>query len=120
MRVSLPIFAVTIMLAFSACSKHSYKIASGTPNCVYDEIKNNRENSDWMIGSVEEYQFQNKLVYAFQPDEKRIADGATVIKDSDCKILCHVGGFGGPSINLCNGENFFQAAVLKRVIWKKY
>ena len=72
-----------------------------------------------MIGRVEEYQFQNKLVYAFQPDEKKIADGATTIKDSDCNTICHIGGFGGPSVNRCNGENFFQLAVLKRTVWKK-
>jgi len=72
-----------------------------------------------MIGRVEEYLFQGKLVYAFQPDETKIADGSTTVKDADCNILCHIGGFGGPSVNLCNGENFFQLAVLKRTIWKK-
>lgn len=111
--------AFSIVLIFSACNKYNYKIASDIPGCIHDEIKNNQDNSNWMIGSVEEYQFQNKLVYAFQPDVKRIADGATIIKDANCSILCHVGGFGGPSVNLCNGENFFQSAVLKRVVWKK-
>ena len=111
--------AFGMLLIFATCRKSSYGIASDTPRCIYDEIAYNQNNEDWMTGSVEEYQFQNKLVYAFQPDEKKIADGATTIKDADCNTICHVGGFGGPSINLCNGGNFFQLAVLKRTIWKK-
>jgi hypothetical protein len=108
-----------IPLIFATCRKSSYGIAADAPRCIYDEITQNQNNENWMIGSVEEYQFQNKTVYAFQPDEKKIADGATVIKDAGCNTICHVGGFGGPSVNLCNGENFFQLAVLKRTIWKK-
>jgi len=106
-------------LIFATCRKSAHGIASDTPRCIYDEIANNQKNDNWMVGSVEEYLFQNKMVYAFQPDEKKIADGATTVKDANCNTLCHVGGFGGPSINLCNGENFFQLAVLQRTIWKK-
>lgn len=113
------IIAFCILSILSISCKSSREIAAGTPRCIYNEIAHNQNNKDWMIGRVEEYQFQNKLVYAFQPDEKSIADGATTIKDADCNILCHVGGFGGPSVNLCNGENFFKTAVLKRTIWKK-
>jgi hypothetical protein len=111
--------AFGMLLIFATCRKSSDGVASGTPRCVHDEITDNQTNEDWMIGSVEEYLFQNKLVYAFQPDETKIADGATTIKDEHCNTICSVGGFGGPSINLCNGENFFQLAVLKRTIWKK-
>jgi len=107
------------MLILSTSCKTGYGIAAGVPRCIHDEIVHNQSNKDWMTGRVEEYQFQNNLVYAFQPDEKKIADGATTIKDADCNIICHVGGFGGPSVNLCNGENFFKLAVLKRTIWKK-
>jgi len=111
--------AFSMLLIFATCRKSGDRIASGTPRCVHDEIANNQTNEDWMIGRVEEYLFQNKLVYAFQPDETKIADGATTIKDEHCNTICQVGGFGGPSINLCNGENFFHLAVLKRTIWKK-
>ena len=106
-------------MIFTTSCKSSYGISSGTPRCIYDEIANNQKKDDWMIGRVEEYQFQDKLVYAFQPDEKKIADGATTIKDANCATLCNIGGFGGPSVNLCNGENFFRLAVLKRIIWQK-
>lgn len=72
-----------------------------------------------MVGSVKEYEFQGKLVYAFEPDTRRIADGSTTIKDAGCKTLCNVGGFGGMAINQCNGGNFFKEAVYKRPIWEK-
>ena len=117
----MKIFSLFILLSAclsSACNKYN-KTASDIPSCIRDEIKVSRNDPDWMVGSVEEYQFQNKLVYAFQPDEKRVKDGATVVKDANCTLLCHIGGFGGPSVNLCNGENFFKLAVLKRAIWKK-
>ena len=110
---------VSLLMIFATSCKSSYGISPGTPRCISDEIANNQKKDDWMIGRVEEYQFQGKLVYAFQPDEKKIADGATTIKDANCTTLCNIGGFGGPSVNLCNGENFFQFAELKRIIWKK-
>jgi len=111
--------ATCVILLATACTKQKPNIALNTPECISHEIENNQENSNWMIGSVEEYQFQNKIVYAFLPDEEVIADASTQIKDGDCKLLCQVGGFGGPAINLCNGDNFYQSAVLVRVIWKK-
>ena len=98
----------------SSCNKD---IASDTPGCIRRAI--NMHGKDWTTGSVDEYFFQNKLVYAFVPDGRIIADGSTEIKDENCNQLCRVGGFGGPQINQCNGENFFQTAVFKRNIWKK-
>jgi len=72
-----------------------------------------------MVGSVKEYEFQGKLVYAFEPDTRKIADGSTTIKDGNCNTLCNVGGFGGMAINQCNGGNFFKESVYKRTIWEK-
>jgi hypothetical protein len=106
--------AITFLVTFSSCSKD---IAANTPACIRKAIK--VHDKDWTTGSVDEYFFQNKLVYAFAPDGRIIADGSTEIKDENCNQLCTVGGFGGPQINQCNGENFFQTAVFKRNIWKK-
>ena len=106
-----------LVLVFISCKKSD--IASGIPACIYKEIADNKHNPDWSTGSVEEYLFQNKIVYSFNPDNTIIADGASIIKDSNCTMLCSLGGFGGPAINMCNGEIFFQVAVLKRTIWKK-
>lgn len=109
------IFSLSVTLLFSvSCNKD---IAEGIPGCIRREI--NRHGKNWETGSVDEYFFQNRLVYAFAPDGKIIADGSTEIKDENCNQLCTVGGFGGPQINQCNGENFFQNAVFKRNIWKK-
>lgn len=72
-----------------------------------------------MVGSVKEYEFQGKLVYAFEPDISKIADGAITVKDANCNTLCNVGGFAGPKNNQCNGGNFFADAVLKRTVWEK-
>jgi len=117
-RLLFSVFSVLLLVA-TACTKNKPDIASNTPECIKNEIEENVENSNWAIGSVEEYRFQFKTVYAFLPDDKIIADASTQIKDSDCQLLCQVGGFGGPGINMCNGDNFYQSATLLRVIWKK-
>lgn len=114
---TISFFIFFLILAGTSCKKSG--IVSDIPPCIYKEIADNKNNDDWSTGSVEEYLFQNKIVYAFNPDNTIIADGATIIKDSNCNVLCSVGGFGGPSVNMCNGENFFQVATIKRTIWIK-
>jgi hypothetical protein len=116
MRQALLLF-ILLSLIVSAC--HNHDIASGIPKCIYKEINTNSKSTDWMTGVVKEYEFQGKLVYAFEPDTRKIADGATTIKDANCNKLCNVGGFGGLAINQCNGDNFFKTAVYKRTIWEK-
>lgn len=114
----LSIFLIaSIVLVFASCRKEE-TIASNTPDCIRNEIVTN-SNNNWMIGSVDEYLFQNKLVYAFSPDDKIIADASTAIKDEFCNTLCNVGGYGPPSVVMCNGVDFFQTAVFKRNIWKR-
>jgi hypothetical protein len=114
---SIFLYPSYFILTVTAC--HKPGIASGIPKCVYKEISNNMKNPDWMTGSIKEYQFQGKLVYAFEPDTRTIADGATTIKDAYCNTLCSIGGFAGQAVNQCNGGNFFKMAVLKRTIWQK-
>ena len=72
-----------------------------------------------MVGSVKEYEFQGKLVYAFEPDTGKIADGSTMIKDANCNTLCNVGGFGGMAINQCNGGNFFKSQSTRELSGEK-
>ena len=108
-------FIVVLLLVLQSCSKDN--IATNTPACIRKEIKSHDKN--WKIGSIDEYLFQNRVVYAFAPDGRIIADSSTEIKDENCNQICTVGGFGGPQIKQCNGENFFQTAVFKRSIWKK-
>jgi hypothetical protein len=113
----LPVLIVYIFLTISSC--HNPNIASGIPKCIYKQVNKNSKNADWMVGSVKEFEFQGKLVFAFEPDNTKIADGSTTIKDAYCNTLCNVGGFGGMAINQCNGGNFFKEAVYKRTIWEK-
>ncbi|HEX8333359.1 MAG TPA: hypothetical protein VF622_12085 [Segetibacter sp.] len=112
------VLSLVAVVTFYGCDKSVVQL--GTPSCIKQLIWANKINPNWRVEKVEEYEFQGKLVYAFQPDHKRIADGATRIVSADCKQLCYVGGFGGPDITLCNGVNFYQNAVLKREIWSKY
>ena len=116
MKKTPHLLAILLLVSIS-CRKPG--IADNIPRCIYKEIAAHSNNSDWQTGSVHEYKFQSKLVYAFVPDGRIIADGSTVIKDADCNTLCSVGGFGGTQVNLCNGDNFFQTAVLIRTIWTK-
>ena len=104
------------LLLFSSCKKD---IAPGTPGCIKNEINANKNDASWEVGSVNEYRFQGQIVYTFQPDGTIIADGSTTIRDASCNIICTIGGFGGPSVNECNGVDFYANAVLKRNIWKK-
>jgi hypothetical protein len=113
------IFLAVYFLALTACKKSKIEIAAGAPACIRMEIEKNASDPNWLIGKVDEYRFQDKTVYAFSPDEKIIADASTRVSDSACKTICNVGGFGGPDIVLCNGQNFYQNAVLVRNIWKK-
>jgi hypothetical protein len=113
------VFFPILYFLLTGTSCRNPEIASGIPKCIYKEINQNSKNPDWMVGSIKEYQFQGKLVYSFEPDTRKIADGSTAIKDADCNTLCNVGGFGGMAINQCNGDNFFKTAVYKRMIWEK-
>ena len=83
--------------------------------CIQSFIDCNK--ATWQVGSVEEYEFQGKLVYAFTPS-KNIMDGTTLIKSEACVDICSVGGFAGPRNSNCNGDNFFEKAVFKRKIWE--
>lgn len=107
----LPIFLNT------GCRKST--IAAGVPKCVKTNIEANKVDADWYVGKVEEYRFQENLVYAFIPDNAIIADAPSYVMTSTCDSLCSVGGFGGAAVNLCNGGNF-QDAVFVRVVWDKY
>ncbi len=117
MKALLIIVFILAAFAYAGCEKSDFP--PDIPPCIKDTINVYKNKPDWLIGNVEAYSFQGKIVYAFNPDNKRIADGQTYVVNSDCGIMCAVGGFGGPSINLCNGDNFFQKAVFIRKIWEK-
>ena len=119
MKNSNRLLAILTCFLIVSASCRNPDISSGIPTCIYKQINDNGKNQAWFVGRVTEYQFQGKTVYAFEPDIRRIADGATTIQDSNCNTMCNVGGFAGPANNQCNGGNFFKDAVLKRTIWTK-
>ena len=104
-----------VLISVLAADCQSTRMKSSLPLCIQTFIDSNK--SSWQVGSVEEYEFQGKLVYAFTPS-KNIMDGTTLIKSAACKDLCNVGGFAGPKNSNCNGDNFFEKAVFKRKIWE--
>jgi len=121
MKAVILILFTSIVTFIPGCKKEpSTQVPAGTPACVTAAIEANKNNLNREIGSIDEYEFQGKTVYAFEPDNRMIADAATIINDANCARICSVGGFGGPANSLCNGENFYQKAVLRRNIWKKY
>ena len=109
-------FFSILLLLFVSCKKD---IAPGIPGCIKNEINANKDNPNWEVGRVSEYEFQGQVVYAFIPDGNIVADGSTTIKDASCNTICTIGGFGGPAVNECNGQNFYDHSVLKRNIWTK-
>lgn len=116
MKLFISICLFAIIYVAVGC-KHSG--SNDVPKCIQAILDANKSNTNWEVGKVEEYEFQGKKVYAFQPDARIITDGATTILSANCDTLCSVGGFGGTAVNLCNGENFFEKSVLKRKIWEK-
>jgi hypothetical protein len=116
-RFILPLFLLGLTTVSLSCRKTD--IASGIPHCIYKKINENKNNPNGELGSVDEYEFQGSLVYAFSPDGRIIADGASEIWNSSCQMICTVGGFAGPMMQLCNGEYFFPTATFKRNIWTK-
>ena len=113
----LTISILSIFIFRTGCKKEV--VDFNAPPCINSTIQQNINTPDWEVGYIEEYQYQGKLVYAFQPDLRKIADGATDIFNDDCVKICSVGGFAGQAINQCNGENWYQKAVLVREVWRK-
>ncbi len=74
---------IFIAIISAGCKKHS--VADGTPGCIRHKIESDRNK----IGSVEEYEFQGKVVYAFQPDGNVIADGATTVVTNEVFSLIY-------------------------------
>jgi hypothetical protein len=61
------------------------------------------------------YDFQDSQVFLFQPGNCG-ADLPTKVYDSNCNLICTLGGIEGNSI--CNAENFEENATNKVQVWK--
>ncbi|RPD45313.1 hypothetical protein DNI29_18170 [Hymenobacter sediminis] len=108
-----PMLAADLFL--SACDETD--IAKGTPSCIRQSVINLERESVCDDGvSVNEYFFQGKTVYVFNPGNC-IADGSSEVLDADCNRLGFLGGFGGNTVN--DGQVFFSTAEFRRTIWEK-
>lgn len=124
-------FMLPLYLGLAACSKdsaveefdssaRSVSAQSNDPSCIIAEIAKIKTDPDPDVARVDEYLYQNNLVYAFKFDSIKIADAPTVIRDANCNIICTVGGIGDPKIMNCNGVNFYAVAEFKRNLYSKY
>ncbi|MCW3106211.1 MAG: hypothetical protein JWQ09_717 [Segetibacter sp.] len=113
MKILTIAFAL-IALSLSACRKSCF--ADSIPGCIKSNIEANKSQPDWSIKKVDEYEYQGKLVYIFEPHEN-YPDMQTAIIKSDCTTLCTLGGIAGNVT--CNGDKFYEKAVFKRTVWQK-
>src|SRR6478735_3990164 len=95
------------------CNKQ--KVARNTPRCIKKEIESfaKTECNDGV--KVDEYMFQTKYVYLFDPGNCG-ADMSSQVLDSDCRTLGQLGGITGNT--KINGEEFSNAKFIRN-IWKK-
>jgi hypothetical protein len=110
--IILALFSLLI-LGFSSCKKDG--IARNTPTCIVEKI-NNFKDIACDDGEVDEYIFQEKIVYVFDPGIECGADLTSEVVDEECNTLGYVGGIAGNTI--INGESF-GSAKFERNIWKK-
>jgi len=111
------LFLLSLVFVFTtSCKKDDEDgIKDGVPSCVREEIINLKlgylcENG----ANVKEYQFQENMVYVFNPGDC-ISDVAYKVLDTECNTLGYLGGIGG--VWDIDGVDFDEAEF-KRIIWE--
>ncbi|MBK7959239.1 MAG: hypothetical protein IPK03_14775 [Bacteroidetes bacterium] len=102
-------FLSLIGFFLTSCSK------SHIPVCINKRIISFEKESCSQGAQVEQYLFQSKTVFVFQPGNCG-ADMAAHVVDSNCADLGFLGGIMGNT--KINGEEFSQAKLIKTT-WKK-
>ena len=104
---------VSIMAALSSCQ---LDIEPGTPGCIQTKIKDfNSTDIPCETGkAVKKYEFQDMIVYVFEPGTCG-SDMAADVFDSDCNNLGFLGGIAGNS--QINGEDFSTATFIE-IVWE--
>ena len=106
------VYLVTLSVV-SSCTR--IEIENGTPKCVKVKIIEFNKTTTCADSKVDEYIFQNRVIFVFSPGTCG-ADMQSSVIDSDCILLGDLGGFVGNSD--INGESFENAVFVKN-IWKK-
>lgn len=104
---------VLTVITFAAFSCNKLKTNKGTPECVNSKITEFSKTCCKTGAMVDEYQFQEKTVYAFDPG---ICGGdlATEVTDANCVSLGFLGGITGNT--KINNEDFSKAER-KQSVW---
>ncbi|MDB5226345.1 MAG: hypothetical protein JWN78_538 [Bacteroidota bacterium] len=108
-RLSILLLFVSAVIS---CNKPG--IEKGTPECVVNKIQE-FSKSYCYNAKVEEYVFQGKIVYVFDPGACG-ADMQAEVINSKCNTLGYLGGFAGNT--KINGEEFSHAVFINTT-WKK-
>ncbi len=85
------------------------------PSCIEQKIQIFELDACKPGASVNEYLFQNEIVYTFDPGNC-IADSASEVYTDDCELLGILGGIAG--FEDINGVNFSKNATLIKLVWK--
>lgn len=105
--------AIVTAVVLGSCLKA--EIANGTPQCIQEKIREFRKNALCDDAHVDEYQFQNSVVYVFT-DSSCMMDGGSVVYSDDCENIGFLGGISGNTE--IHGESF-EHAIYSREIWHK-
>ena len=108
-------FTSLILLTFFILSScHKQKVDKSAPGCIDHKVDDFSKTCCSSSAKVEEYTFQGKTVYVFDPGNCG-ADMASDVYDSDCNSLGFLGGIAGNT--KINGEDFSNAKYIK-TIWR--
>ncbi len=103
------------ILFFAALACHKENVSADVPRPVRKDIDEFSKNSTCNDARVDEYKFQDHLVYVFEPGTCG-ADMSSAVEDADGKNLGALGGFTGNMV--INGEKF-ETATFIRTVWNK-
>ena len=109
------VFVLLCAVALAACEKSS--IPDTTPSCI-KEVMTTGQINGFTVGKIMSYSFQDDTVLLMEPPVPT-ADMPNPIYDKKCNLICSVGGFVSPNLNLCKGDIFSNKAVFIKTIWSK-
>jgi len=102
---------LSVLAVFSGSCKKKIMV-DGTPECLGKRITTFDKEQSCEDIRVDEYLFQSKPVYLFEPGTCG-ADFTTEVIDTDCNTLGHLHGIAGNA--MINGENFSSATYVRNV-----
>ena len=107
-------FIVIILTAITLQS--CLKVPKETPDCIKEMIKNNYAASSCEDITVDQYYFQDQIVYTFSvcPDNP---DAGIEVYSEECYYLGFLNGFSGNQY--INGVKFYEHAEFVQTIWVK-